>query len=330
MAIGVLWAPFLGGVLYKKAGMQGVVTLAISVLAIDLVLRLLVIEKKTSYEAGYGHTGGNEGPNDQTDDCADPEASHEEQRLLDGARGADKDFKLSDEQTWIARVVPILPCLSDPSLLSALFGSLVHAILMGSFDATVTTVSRELFGFDSFQAGMLFLPIGIMQMICGPIVGWVVDRHGTRIAAVFAFGIMVPVLLLLRLVHAGGIAQVILYAGLLSFAGISLAGVGTPAIVEAGAVIDRYYKANPNLFGEKGPYAMVYGINGMVFNAGLTIGPALAGGLKDAIGYGNMNIVLAAISGAAVWLCFLYMGSKPRTVTRKRDERGQARESSMS
>lgn len=310
--------------------MHGVMTVAISILAIDLVLRLLVVEKATAPEADKRHTGDNKAPGDQEYDGTGREERHEEQPLLGGISGVDQDFKLSDDQPWIVRAVPILPCLSDPAVLTALFGSLVGAILMGSFDATVAIVSHELFGFDSFSAGMLYLPIGVMHLVCGPPIGWAIDRYGTKSAGVFAFGIMIPPLLLLRLVHSGGMLQVILYAVLLGVSGIGIAGSGTPCIVEAGAVIDSYYKANPAVFGDKGPYAMVYGLNGMVFNAGLTIGPELAGGLKDAIGYGNMNTVLAAISAGAAWLCFLYMGNKPRIRTQTKDDAEQASEPSMS
>lgn len=277
-------------------------------LAIDLILRLLVIESKAGPESSHGHTDESAQAG-QGNESTNPE----EQPLLPSERDDGKqEFKLSEHQPWIARAVPILPCLSHPSLLTALFASLVHAILMGSFDATVATLSHELFDFNSFQAGMLFLPIGIMNLVCGPIVGWVVDRRGTKIAAVFAFGILVPVLVLLRLVNAGGIGQIILYAGLLCLAGIGLAGAAAPCIVEGGAVIDNYFHANPEFFGENGPYAMVFGMNGMMFNAGLTIGPAIAGGLKDTIGYGNMNLVLAVISAITAWMCFLYLGNRSR------------------
>lgn len=67
-----------------------------------------------------------------------------------------------------------------------------------------------------------------------------------------------------------------------------------------------------------GPYAQLYGLNSMVFSAGLTLGPELAGELKQAIGYGNMNLVLAVICAVTAVLCFVYIGGKPRLFRRKR------------
>ncbi|CZT18138.1 uncharacterized protein RCC_03978 [Ramularia collo-cygni] len=315
-ALGTLWAPFIGGWLYEATGIRGVMALALSLLGVDLVMRLLVIEVKTGRaNVINGHSDSIAQPAAQGVDFPSQRQASEEQPLLHSTREAeDLEYKLPEQHSWIAKAVPIVPCLANTSLLTALSVSLVHALLMGSFDATVATLSHELFGFNSFQAGMLFLPIGIMNLICGPIVGWVVDHRGTKIASVFAFGMMVPVLVLLRLVHAGGVDQIVLYAVLLSFAGIGLAACAAPSLVEGGSVIDKYHRANPDFFGENGPYAMVYGLNGMMFNAGLTIGPAIAGGLKDTIGYGNMNLVLAVISAITALLSYMFLGNKPRTV----------------
>ena len=54
----------------------------------------------------------------------------------------------------------------------------------------------------------------------------------------------------------------------------------------------------------------------MLFNVGLTLGPELAGELKQAIGYGNMNIVLAAMCGVTVVLSFFFKGGNPTALRR--------------
>ena len=104
---------------------------------------------------------------------------------------------------------------------------------------------------------------------------------------------------------------------LLALLGIGLAGMGAPSLVEMGAVTEKYYKRNKAYFGENGPYAQLYGLNSMVFCAGLTLGPLLAGGLKDSVGYGNMNAVVAAISAITAVLSFLYIGGKPKILRKQ-------------
>jgi len=46
------------------------------------------------------------------------------------------------------------------------------------------------------------------------------------------------------------------------------------------------------------------------------VGPELAGELKSAIGYGNMNIVLAVISAVTAVLSWVYIGGKPKVLRR--------------
>lgn len=48
----------------------------------------------------------------------------------------------------------------------------------------------------------------------------------------------------------------------------------------------------------------------LFFSLGLTLGPEVAGGLKEAIGYGNMNAVLAGICAATGLLSLFFIGGR--------------------
>ena len=319
ISAGSIWAPFLGGLLYEKAGYIGVIGVSFAVLAIDFIMRVVVIEKKVAQRYGLDDSKDIDDQNEQDGEQNDDEANGEQQPLLGEVEDDEDEFKVSEDQPKIARMIPILPCLANPALLTAFLLALVQALLLGSFDATVATVSRELFGFDSLFAGILFLPLGILDLIFSPLAGWSVDRYGTKPASVISFAFMVPVLILLRLPHAGGVDQITFYGILLALAGIGLSGTGAPSIVEAGAIVQKYHETNKGFFGESGPYAQLYGLNSMLFNVGLTLGPELAGELKQTIGYGNMNLVLAGICLITAVLSYVYIGGKPKLV--KRGER---------
>ena len=314
--MGELAAPVLGGVLYKKAGDAGVFGLGGAILVIDFIMRLLVIEKKTAagyiddtaVEDGNTHNAGNEEDEEST-----PES--EEAPLL----GSEKDeFKVPPNQHRWVQKFPLSYCLKDPRLLTALLVAFIQATLLATFDATVPIEAQELFGFDSLKAGLLFIALDIPYLILGPIAGWAVDRYGTKPAAVIGFTYLVPVLILLRLPHRGGTSQIILYCANLALCGVGLAIIGSPSIVEASQVVQKYDKANPDFFGPNGPYAQLYGINSMFFSAGLTLGPLLSGGLNDRIGYGNMNVVVAGLALATAVLSFIYVGGKPDVLKRHR------------
>lgn len=308
--------------MYEKAGYAGVFGIGFAVLAVDFIMRALVIEKKVAkrYEVEDPSSVSdlNTTPSHPNDNAQNDEEQQngEEEPLLGSKKGDDAAWKLSPDQPRIAHAIPILPCLADPRLLTALLVAFVQATLLGSFDSTIPTVASDYYNFDSLKSGVLFLPLGAFDFVLGPAFGWAVDRYGTKSVAVGSYGYLVPVLILLRLPHPGALPQIILYGGLLALCGIGLAGVGAPSIVEAGAVVQKYYEANPDFFGEEGPYAQLYGLNSMVFSAGLTLGPELAGELKEAIGYGNMNAVLAGVCLVTSILCFVYIGGKPKCLSK--------------
>lgn len=338
ISVGGIAAPTLGGVLYEKTGYEGVFAIGAVILVIDFLMRIVVIEKRTAlkYEVDDPSTvsdltAARERERDHADRNPDEEAQQsqnqngsihgsEEEPLLGGKAPGEEYYRLPtrDELSGFSRAVPIIPCLKDPMLLTALLVALIQALLLGSFDATIPTVANELFGFDSLKSGLLFLPLGVFDLILGPVFGWCVDHYGTKPVAVLAYGFLVPVLVLLRIPHEGGQDQIIVYAVLLGLCGIGLAGIGAPSIVEAGAVVQKYYEVNPEHFGDRGPYAQLYGLSNMVFSFGLAVGPELAGELKQVIGYGNMNAVLAVVCLLTSTLSFLYIGGKPRLLRRSK------------
>ncbi|KAL0262065.1 hypothetical protein SLS55_003501 [Diplodia seriata] len=348
ISVGNLVAPVLGGVLYEKAGYPGVFGIGFAILAIDFIMRLLVIEKKVAarYET-----------NDPTQGDLDQDLEHERNRQ-DGANEDNRDteetpllskkeqdyYKISADQPAIAQKFKLLPCLKHPGLITAFVIAGVQAFLLGAFDATVPTVAEQYYTFSSLKSGLLFLPLGVSDFLLGPLFGWAVDRAGTKPVATFAYLYLVPILILLRIPKPcpsspSSVAllasinpheapsssalkalaacsdpkkQIAIWSTLLFLSGVGLAGTSAPSIVEAGAIVKKFHERNPEFFGKDGPYAQLYGLSSMVFSAGLTIGPLVAGALKEKIGYGDMNAVVAAVSGVTGVAAFVWIGGRVR------------------
>ncbi|KAK3178466.1 hypothetical protein OEA41_000602 [Lepraria neglecta] len=317
ISIGELAAPVLGGVVYKQSGYAGVFGLGFAILAIDFIMRILIIEKKTAARYNYNEEGEESNGHTSEEQDGDAEDGHEDSEEDPLIRKEEGAYKIPEGQPKWIRSFPILYCLSNPRLLTALLLAFVQATLLATFDATVPTLAEELFGFDSLKAGLLFIALVLPYLVLGPVAGWAVDRYGAKPAAVIGFGYLVPVLVLLRLVRAGGKTQIIIYCALLALCGLGMAVIGSPSIVEASYVVRMYDKANADFFGKQGPYAQLYGINSMVFSLGLTAGPLVSGSLKDAVGYGNMNIVVAALCLVTAVLSFIYVGGKPNILRKK-------------
>ena len=296
---------------YDKSGFTGIFWISVGVLLTDFTMRLCVIEKKIAHR--YDPKIKDPFADDDATVQHNNEAG-EDQPLL--GTETKSEFLIPEDQPLLVSKVPLLYCLKDSRLLSAFLVALVQAILLGSFDATVATEAQSLFNFASLQAGLLYIPLGICDLFVGPLAGYFVDKYGVKPVASISYAFLTPTLISLRAVHPGGKPQIILYCILLGLCGIGQAAIGAPSIVEAGDVVNKYHKANPTTFGENGPYAQLYGLNSMVFCAGLAIGPFLAGGLREKIGYGNMNAVLGAICGVTAVVCYMFLGGRPRWMRR--------------
>ncbi|KAL8750534.1 MAG: hypothetical protein Q9199_007004 [Rusavskia elegans] len=317
ISIGELAAPVLGGVVYKKAGYPGVFGIGFAILAIDFIMRLLLIEKKTAAKWEKQDDGTVDDSEQQDGGTATGEDGddNEEEPLL---RKKEEDgYKVPEGQSKVVRSFPILYVLKDPRLLTAFLLAFNQATLLSTFDATIPTEAEELFGFDSLKSGLLFIALVLPYLIMGPLAGWLVDRYGPKPAAVLGFGYLVPVLILLRLARPGGTSAIVIFCALLSLCGVGMGVIGSPSIVEASYVVSQYDKANPQFFGEQGPYAQLYAFNSMVFSLGLTVGPLISGGLRDRIGYGNMNAVIAMLCLITTLLSIVYIGGKPKFLRRR-------------
>ncbi|KAI1363637.1 major facilitator superfamily domain-containing protein [Xylaria arbuscula] len=323
ISVGQLLAPVVGGVLYEKTGYTGVFGVSAGMLAFDFMMRLFVVDKKTAkkYDRSIPDNETNPRSIESRADQGVDEVSHEaseEDALL--PKKEDESYKIHDEPNRFIRAMPILVCFKSPRLIMGLFLAFVQAALLAEYDATIPTEAEALFQFSSLKAGLLFIALDVPYLLFGPIGGWAIDRYGTKLAAVIGYVWMVPVLILLRLPADELLPRsknIVLYCVILALNGAGLAMVGSPAIVEASDIVLKYDKANPGFFGKNGPYAQLYGFNSVFFYAGLTIGPVVAGTLKDSVGYGNMNLVFAVLSAVTAVLSFFIIGGKPRVLSRR-------------
>lgn len=280
-------------------------------------MRVLVIEKKVAARYNEGLAKQDQGrrqsnDDDGTDDDNDEGREANEDTPLLSSKAEDDAFLIPPNQPIVIQRIPILYCLSSPSLVAAQLVAFIQALLLAAFDATIPTHAEELYGFDSLQAGLLFIPLGVLNLVGGPLAGWAVDRYGTKWVAVFGYAYLVLPLALLRLPTAAPQkTQVALYAALLGLTGVGLAAIGSPSIVEAGRVVDKFHSRNPDFFGPNGPYAQLYGLNSCLFSPGLSVGPLVADGHKDAVGYGNANAVLAGVAGLTAVVCLVWLGGLP-------------------
>lgn len=323
-------APVIGGALYEKTGYTGVFVLGASILALDFLMRLVVIEKKTAAkytrlapeDQGNARNMGSRDldPNREGGEGGEEETNREpseETALL--PKKEYEAYKIHGQPNKLIRTLPILICLKSPRLLMGLSLAFVQAALLAVYDATIPLEAQSLFDFSPLQSGLIFIALDVPYLLLGPVAGWAVDKYGTKVVTVLGFGWMAPALILLRLPaerYLPRAQNIVLYCALLALNGVGLAAISSPSVVEASDVVQRYDKANPGFFGPNGPYAQLYGFNSLFFCAGLTMGPVVAGALRDSVGYGDMNLVFAILSAVTAALSFFIIGGPPAILSR--------------
>ena len=133
---GTLLGPLSGGIVYDMAGYFAVYEMAFALIGLDIVLRLVLIEKRTARE----YTKSIEEP---IYDPLLPKAASNvdvERRnsyRTNNAITAGSESLTSPDQTsiWQRRLPPFLWLLSSRRLLVALLASMVMGVLLTSFDA---------------------------------------------------------------------------------------------------------------------------------------------------------------------------------------------------
>lgn len=220
-SFGLIVSPLLGGIVYAKAGYMAVFGMAMGLIIFDIVMRLIMIEKKTAAKytdvkdltpanGFYGtFTTEQEVRNEQTNNARSPTESQDVPS--DGQK---------DPRRKKGRMPTILVLLGMPRLLAAIYGIFVNVSILAAFDGVLPIYVKRLFGWNSLNAGLIFLCLAI-PALTGPLVGKLSDRAGPRWIAVAGCALSAPPLVLLRLVAHDSMDQKILLCALLVCCGQS-------------------------------------------------------------------------------------------------------------
>lgn len=283
MSLAYLVAPLLGGIVYERAGYYPVFYMAFGIIVLDILLRLLLVEKKiallwaepeernVAVGTGYGTTAAQE-------------------------PGEEPEEKPRNRYT---RFPPVISLLTSKRLLAALWGCTVQASLMTAFDSVVPLFVEQTFHWGSIGAGLIFLALVIPAFIA-PLVGYIADSQGPRWLVVAGFILALPFWVLLRLVTTDTINQKVLFCALLALIGVCLIIAMTPLMAEITYVVEAKEKKQPGIFGKQGAYAQAYGLFVGAFAAGSMIGPLWAGLVNQYAGWGTMawTLGLFSVTGA--------------------------------
>lgn len=280
-------------------------------IALDLLMRVFLIERKVAADYQISdehlkeHSKGEAHVHDSQPEEIQPT---EEDALLPTRKRGD-----TDSQSSTAGYRSMAHCLRSPRLIVALGMTFLQAFIFGVYDATLAAEAESKFNFSSLEAGLLFLPLGLPNLFLAPVVGKAVDKYGTKTVTTIGFGSLVPCFAFFR-VPTDQIGdfhlKVAIQCSILLLQGIFGSMISVPSIVEATHAVEDMIRHSPHMFDSKGPYGQLFGLNTLVFNAGLTVGPICGGLLREHIGYGNMYVFVAGLCAIAAVCAFVIIGRK--------------------
>ncbi|KAF4343632.1 major facilitator superfamily transporter [Fusarium beomiforme] len=287
-SMGILTAPLLGGLVYHKGGYYSVFAMCFGLLAVDIALRLIIIEVKDAKK----WLDAVEPIAVTNSECVVAEESKTEKNKDAPAQGTDgKTMVVPDLSRSPVRT--LVKLLGQPRFLTALWGTFVQALLNTALESTLPLLTHEIFSWDSVGAGLIFLPV-ILPSFLGPVVGMIGDRYGPKWLASFGFLFTTPFVVCLRFVDENTIQDKTLLCGLLAGVGITTACIFGPLMAE----ITWSVQGEDGTEGV-GQIAQAYGLYNMAYSGGSLVGPIMGGMVKDSAGWATSSSVILGVSDTA-------------------------------
>ncbi|TIA33344.1 MFS general substrate transporter [Aureobasidium pullulans] len=319
MGLAVLAAPAVGGVVYERVGYDAVFYICLGLIGLDMLFRLLVIEKQRPEEVeGYRNERRSGSVHDNNATTTTQEGSlpsrvqeflPEEKASVESSISDDDDGNtVTNVKNWRGRSWPLFTLLLSPRLATDLFGCMIQATLFTSIETILPSQVRQTFHWGSLGAGLVFLPL-TLPALTSPFVGWIADRHRARLPCIMGFALAAPSFVLLRFVTDSTVKDKIVLCCLVTIVGLALTLVLIPLmadIIHAVNSIEAEGKLGPCT---GGAYGQAYALFNMAYAAGSTIGPLLSGLLKARMGWEATTLALGCISGASILPIALWVGT---------------------
>lgn len=315
-SLGIMMAPLLGGVVYGKGGYYAVFAMCFGLLAVDIVLRLAIIEVKEARkwlpsEYSADSTLASPAPipeplssrNDAIQPHAEPPSTDPEKGSAPETPQTEPPPKESFRQT----LLPLLGLLRKPRLLAALWGTLVHSVIQTSLDSTLPLLVETTFHWNSIGAGLIFLPL-VLPCALGPLVGMLGDRYGPKWLATAGFFLAAPFLVCTRFVEDNSMAHKIMLCGLLVGLGLAIVLVFGPLMAEiTWSVVGNEDEVSDEAK-NTAPYAQAYGLYNVAFSGGAMIGPIMGGMIREEAGWPTVGWAMGIVAVFTAVVQLIWVG----------------------
>ncbi|KAK4048805.1 hypothetical protein OIV83_004571 [Microbotryomycetes sp. JL201] len=299
--------PPIGGVLYDRLGYRAPFIFSLILIAIDAILRMLVIEKHVALkwiQAGHDIPGFESPYGLPTAPTTMSETTVVGSRPVDSAGKIGKEpeiaplSKKDDERaktTWRG----VLYLVTDMRPVSCLLYIFIEGIAIGGLiESGMTLKLEEHYGLSSLGAGLAFIGLVVPTILASPIAGYLSDKFTAKWVVVVGAFLTLPAYPLL--IINGPLPLFIFFLAVL---GITMAMFITPCTHDLGLVTS-------SVEGLSSMWSM--SAFNLAYSLGAFIGPIMVGQVLQKLGVERgwmvMCIVIPAFTAVVLPLAILYIG----------------------
>jgi hypothetical protein len=181
---GIITGPAIAGVLLELLGYWPAWSVPLSLLVVDFIARLAMVEVPKISNAGSHEATPVQ---NDTDVEYDESAPLLEADPYSGREGAEEIKTTRARGFWGVM-------FRQGSVYAAIFNVIAFAMVVSGFDATLPLHLRDAFGWTSAPIGSIFLALQIPGMFLSPFVGWLRDRIGLRWPTTLGWSLAAPLL----------------------------------------------------------------------------------------------------------------------------------------
>ncbi|KAJ5562733.1 hypothetical protein N7535_002822 [Penicillium sp. DV-2018c] len=287
-AAGTCSGPVIAGFLFGIKGYWAAWAGAALFLIVDIIMRLLMIEKPQKRKG--------------RDACVE-DRSHASDREREPLLNTGRQSVTVTVNREIGGWRFYLCLFRRPRFAAGMMCYFVFALFVASFESTVAMHVRHAFGWGVFPVGLLFASIQGPGMLLAPFVGWLKDRVGSRVPTTIGFFSVAPFLWLLGVAGderfawaTSGNRGKIIYGVCTTMVGCFMCLLSGVGAMEATETVDELEDLHPGIFGPYGGYSRAVAVTNMSWMSGLLVGPILAGFMVERFGYYELQCVLVVMS----------------------------------
>jgi MFS family permease len=284
---GLFLGTVLGGVVYQEGGYYAIWAMCYALIALDVALRFVMVEPQRQPQAALTTTI--EGST--KDVCETPST-------LELTETAESEKK-------IRRVPPSLLLWRSPRFSATIFGTVLNATLLTSFDGALTIHLQDIFGYTPLEVGLTFMAL-LVSVFLAPLIGRIADRHGSRLVLTTCLLLGTIPLVCLRYVSYNSVGQKVLVCALLFLVGLTAAGRIGIYTSQVNHAMREFARDRPRLLGSDKAVAQAQGVWTAAYSAGCALGPVYGGLIQGKAGWSTETWAVALLGVCSAVLGFLF------------------------